>query len=219
MDVAKPVNDAREPAARGRHYHHGDLKAALIATAERQIERDGADAFTLRACAREAGVSHAAPAHHFTDRQGLLAAVAVASFRRLSASMDLLMSDARQQGQPVMAAIGLAYIRYALEHPELYRLMFRLRITARGLPEVVEAADGCHARLLAAVREVAGDPADDGEVQEKAALAWSCVHGFVSLALEGHLEAELGSEVRGPQSLAFAARVLSRAAPVFQGKG
>lgn len=211
--------DTQNPAPRGRQYHHGDLRAALLETAERQIGRDGADAFTLRACAREAGVSHAAPAHHFGDRRGLLAAVAVTSFRRLSASMDDLMAEARSQGQPVMAAIGLAYIRYALEHPELYRLMFRLRIAANDLPDVVEAADGCHGRLLTAVREAASDPADDAEVREKAALAWSCVHGFVSLALEGHLEGEAGGDVRGPQALAFAARVLARAAPVFQGPG
>src|SRR6476469_11193170 len=93
-------------------YHHGDLRAVILAEASRLGAQRGADAISLRELAREAGVSHAAPAHHFTDRRGLFTALATDGFRLLAAAL----TDAR----PRCIEAALAYVRFALDHPGHY---------------------------------------------------------------------------------------------------
>src|SRR5215472_6862067 len=97
-------------------YHHGDLKTVILAKAATLVAERGADGISLRELAREAGVSHAAPAHHFTDRRGLFTALAAEGFQLLTAAL----TDARGR----FADAALAYVRFALEHPGHYRVMF-----------------------------------------------------------------------------------------------
>lgn len=203
-------------------YHHGDLREALLQSAERLVESSGDMAFTLRACAREAGVSHAAPAHHFNDLAGLNAALVQRAFDRLSAYMDRYAAVSVDAGHSRMAAIGLAYIDFALRHPGLYRLMFRCDVSglADAYPALKSAADACHGRLLATVRESLGHSGevDERVVQERAALAWSVVHGYASLALEGHFASECNSGAPDQANLLeFAGRVLGGLQGVFGG--
>jgi AcrR family transcriptional regulator len=116
---------ARAPSSRQETpYHHGALRDALLEAAERVLERDGLAGLTLRAVAREAGVSHAAPTHHFGDLTGLLSELAAIGFRRFNAEM----SAARAAGAgPVERAMApaKAYVAYAQAHPGMYGLMFR----------------------------------------------------------------------------------------------
>src|SRR6185312_15020282 len=127
----RPARAAAErPASRRRRatgetpYHHGDLHDALLAAAERVLERDGLPGLTLRAVAREAGVSHAAPTHHFGDLSGLLSELAAIGFRRFNEAM---IAAGKTDSSPLMKAMARAkaYVAYAQACPGMYGLMFR----------------------------------------------------------------------------------------------
>src|SRR6201993_1892243 len=98
------------------NYHHGDLRAAILTEAARLVAQRGADGVSLRELAREAGVSHAAPAHHFTDRRGLFTALAAQGFG--------LLATALAEARPRFLDAASAYVRFAIEHPGHYRVMF-----------------------------------------------------------------------------------------------
>src|SRR5919112_2521789 len=97
-------------------YHHGDLRAVILSQAADMVAERGADGISLRELAREAGVSHAAPAHHFTDRRGLFTALAAQGWRLLAGALDA--------ARPDFIAAALAYVRFALDHPGHYAVMF-----------------------------------------------------------------------------------------------
>src|SRR5207237_3944833 len=121
---------AGQPAVRRRRssgdtpYHHGDLHDALLQAAERVLERDGISGLTLRAVAREAGVSHAAPTHHFGDLTGLLSELAAIGFRRFNAAM---VAARNSEIHPLMKGMAnaKAYVAYAQASPGMFSLMFR----------------------------------------------------------------------------------------------
>src|ERR1700748_414629 len=102
-------------------YHHGDLRDALVRAAEKIIRNDGLDALTLRAVAREAGVSHAAPAHHFKDLSGLLTELAIVGFKRLRGCME----RAAREPSYMPWVVARTYVLFAIENSELFLLMFR----------------------------------------------------------------------------------------------
>lgn len=195
---------AERPAARRRRatgdtpYHHGDLHEALLQAAERVLERDGLAGLTLRAVAREAGVSHAAPTHHFGDLTGLLSELAAIGFRRFNTAM---MAARASETHPLMKALAnaKAYVAYAQKHPGMYSLMFRterLDMTRPSLNEAASASFRGLANSVAAGRQDAGVPTQfTGEVEalsldQAAAIArnWSLVHGFTMLLLDGRLK-------------------------------
>src|ERR1700757_5504555 len=97
-------------------YHHGDLRAAILIEAPRLVDQRGADRVSLRELARKAGVSHAAPAHHFTDRRGLFTALAAEGF--------LLLAYGLKAARGNFADAALAYVRFAIDHPGHYAVMF-----------------------------------------------------------------------------------------------
>src|ERR1700751_1330983 len=98
------------------NYHHGDLRAVILTEAARLVAERGADGVSLRELARSAGVSHAAPAHHFTDRRGLFTALAGQGFR--------LLAEALGDAQGPFSGAGFAYVRVGIDHPGHYRVMF-----------------------------------------------------------------------------------------------
>src|SRR5262245_25989316 len=102
-------------------YHHGDLRAALIVAATELLREHGLEAFTLRECARRAGVSHAAPAHHFGDARGLLTACAAAGFEHLADAMEHGAGSAGSDAQARLRAVGAGYIGFALENRALFQ--------------------------------------------------------------------------------------------------
>src|ERR1700743_1066153 len=120
-------------------YHHGALRDALLEAAERVLERDGLSGLTLRAVAREAGVSHAAPTHHFGDLTGLVSELAAIGFRQFNAAM----AEACTPDMPYPArgmARAHAYVAYAQAHPGMYGLMFRTERLDYSRPSLQEAA-------------------------------------------------------------------------------
>ena len=191
---------AERPAPRRRRsadetpYHHGDLHDALLAAAERVLERDGLPGLTLRAVAREAGVSHAAPTHHFGDLTGLLSELAAIGFRRFNEAM---IAAGNTETLPLMKAMARAkaYVAYAQAQPGMYGLMFRTERLDMTRPSLHEAATASFEGLASAVgagrnNALTGDTLETLSLEQAATIAraWSLVHGFTMLLLDGRLK-------------------------------
>jgi len=153
-------------------YHHGDLRAAVLTAAGKLIEKEGLAGLSVREAARRAGVSHNAPYRHFPDRDALLAALATEGFTRLGKALE------GRSGRE----LGEAYVRFALAHPQRFRLMFGGQLALDRYPELRTQADATHARLTAAFAGLGA------EAKFAAAAAWSLVHGLANLILDRHLE-------------------------------
>lgn len=166
-------------------YHHGDLAAALVAAATHILETGGEAALSLRAAARQAGVSQAAPYHHFRDKGALLAAVAAQGFRRLSAEME---DYARKTDSPAewMRELGVGYVVFAFENPALFRLMFGAS-AGKDLNsnELVEAGLASYAMIEEACRNRIAASGSDMDPDEVTLAAWSLVHGLANLLIDG----------------------------------
>ena len=122
-------------------YHHGDLKPAVLAAAEKLLEGEGVDALTLRAVARMVGVSHTAPKNHFGDLEGLLSELAAVGYRRFGAALTAAMDDAGADPRQRLRAMGLAYVAFARAYPNLFVLMYRSdRLDMGEFDEVAERA-------------------------------------------------------------------------------
>ncbi len=182
---------ARRGAARLQSYHHGDLHDALLKAAETVLERDGVQGLTLRAAAREAGVSHAAPTHHFGDMAGLLSELAAVGFRRFGAA---LREAASQQDSPHarLDAMGMAYVAFARRSPGLFMLMFRSERLDFDRPALREATTEANEALARGVGAQLGEAVTPGRLTLSQAAdmvrAWSLVHGFAVLLLDHRLD-------------------------------
>jgi len=192
--TARPGRKRRgmRPAAAGADtpYHHGALRDGLLKAAEQVLERDGLAGLTLRAVAREAGVSHAAPTHHFGDLTGLVSELAAIGFRQFNAAM----AAACTPDTPYPARGGArakAYVAYAQAHPGMYGLMFRNERLDYSRPSLHEAAAAAFAGLASSVaasrQEQIEGQALTLEQAAAIARAWSMVHGFTMLLLDGRL--------------------------------
>jgi AcrR family transcriptional regulator len=183
---------APRPAAAGETtpYHHGALRDALLQAAERVLEREGLSGFTLRAVAREAGVSHAAPTHHFGDLTGLVSELAAIGFRQLNAAMVAARSAGTSLPEKAIAG-AKAYVAYAQAHPGLYGLIFRAERLDMSRPSLHEAAEAAFAGLAGAIganrQEQISEQALSLEQGAAIARAWSLVHGFTMLLLDDRL--------------------------------
>jgi AcrR family transcriptional regulator len=155
-------------------YHHGDLKATILGEAAVLVAERGAAALSLRELARAAGVSHAAPAHHFTDRRGLFTALATEGFR--------MLADALAGARPDFLDAALAYVRFAIDHPGHYAVMFDKSLYDAADQGLVVAETAAGAELAAGVRTL-DDPRANDDPQAAALAAWSLVHGFSLLWL------------------------------------
>jgi AcrR family transcriptional regulator len=169
-------------------YHHGDLRSALLAAAEAELGDKGVEGFTLRGCAKRAGVSHAAPAHHFKDANALLTALAAEGFQRLVASMRSRQAAADPAPRAQLEAAGLGYIDFAKANPALFRLMFSSNRPERGDAALSEAASASFDLLVDAVHAVNGvDPRNDSAAMRDVAASWAIVHGLAELTLSGRM--------------------------------
>jgi AcrR family transcriptional regulator len=181
---------AEKPAGRRRKssgespYHHGDLHEALL-------KRDGLPGLTLRAVAREAGVSHAAPTHHFGDLTGLVSELAAIGFRKFNATMKAAGASGTTLLEKGMAN-AKAYVAYAQAHPGMYALMFRSpERLDHSRPSLHEASEAAFAGLAGSVAASRQEPIskESLSLDQAAAIArnWSLVHGFTMLLLDGSL--------------------------------
>jgi AcrR family transcriptional regulator len=179
----------RSTAARRDSYHHGDLKRALTSAALSLVAEKGPKGFTLTEAARRAGVSAAAPYRHFADKAELLATVAEQGFRELHADLSAA-ADAVTEPKGRVIELGRAYVRWAVTHPDHYRVMFGAEIARAGHPMLAVAAEQAFDDLLGAITKCQEVGIFDGQgPREIAAPLWSLVHGVASLAIGGELRA------------------------------
>ena len=182
MSTTPPAsNDARP-------YHHGDLRRALLEAALQAIAEVGPAAVSLRDLARRTGVSHAAPAHHFGDKAGLLTAVATDGFRRLAATLSQTY-----QATGDFLEVGVAYVGFAVTHRAHFEVMFRPELYHPDDPELTQAREQARALLYPPAAEAANSP--DGRDDVRAGVAaWSLVHGLATLWLNHNLPPQLGDD-------------------------
>ena len=198
-----------------RSYHHGALRPALIAAARAILAERGTTGLIMRECARRAGVSHAAPKHHFADRTALLTAVAAEGFRDLSASMDTYSHAAGRDPRTRLREVGVGYIAFAVEQPETFRLIFGQSGLYINDPEYIEAARVAFDYLADAVVAASGvNNREDPQAEQRMKHAWSVVHGYAMLWLGGALTNTLNVPSDPNAVLDDARRFLTEAAPL-----
>ena len=177
-------------AERVHAYHHGDLRTALVEEAAAMISDDGAASVTMRAIGGRLGVSRAAPYRHFPDKTALLVAVAVQGFERLRLRLESLAATDSPASVDRLLRMGEEYVRFALEHPAHYRLMWGKEAIARqNEPELREAAGALLEHLVDAIgsHQRSGEM-PPGDARARAYVAWSAVHGLASLLIEGQID-------------------------------
>lgn len=193
------MGKARGKALARRGYHHGDLRRALLDAAIRLISTEGADALTLRAAARAAGVSQAAPYRHFADKGELLAAVAEEGFRLMAAEMRAAAAAYAGDAIGAFRSCGLAYVAFARAHSAHFRVMFGRHVANRAAyPGLKDAAGEAFALLEGRIAD--GQKAGfviNGDVRPLALATWSMVHGLAALLVDGQLEGRGGDDPEG----------------------
>jgi AcrR family transcriptional regulator len=180
LDTVKPDTE------KSRGYHHGSLRSALIEAAETVIAERGLDRFSLRETARRAGVSPAAPAHHFGDVRGLLTAIAAQAFADLANALAAADADAGQEREARIKAQGKAYVGFALERPARFDLMWRKTLLDNDDPEINQQGDRAF-DVLDGVTRAPGAPSTgtSDPALAPSIAAWALVHGFARLAIDG----------------------------------
>jgi AcrR family transcriptional regulator len=169
-----------QPAAsEARPYHHGDLSRALVDAARRILETDGPAALSLRAVAREAGVSPAAPYHHFKDKNELLEAVAHEGWNALDAALTAAREKAADSNER-MTGLGVAYVWFARDNPALYRVMYDRSRDKDSLPDQLKD-DGAYCKVRNTIDERSGGTVSPIDLELATIAAWCAGHGLAEM--------------------------------------
>ena len=177
-------------------YHHGNLRAALLAEASSMLAEGGPAAVTLRALAEKTGVSRTAPYRHFDSKDALLEAVAAEGFARLQTLIRKLADGIPDNATPAdmrahFERVGAAYVRFADRYPQHYRLMYGSNALARAEhPALHDAAESAYDGLVALIQgaQALGALRPDPPAEQMAYAAWGLVHGLASLLVDGQIE-------------------------------
>lgn len=185
-------------------YHHGDLREALLVAADQLLHEEGLQGLTLRACARRAGVSHAAPKHHFANLSELLSEVAARGFERLTVALKEARAQVGDDPDERLIAAVRTYVDFARAHPDHFRLMFRTDCLTTCNEAFAAASSRAFAELADIITLQRGEPDIEPEelhervmqegLMEDILFAWSYVHGLTQLLLEGQLDRFAGEE-------------------------
>ncbi len=173
----------------GSAYHHGNLRAALLAEAVAMIDEGGTSSVTMRAIGRRLGVSRSAPYRHFADKSALLVAVAAAGFDRLRERLEAVGAGAPDAAIEQLPHVGEVYVRFALENPGHYRLMYgKEAISREDLPELREVANALFDQLVHIFQSYQrSGTIERQDPRLQAYVAWGAVHGLASLLIEGQI--------------------------------
>jgi len=194
MNRAKSSKKVIPVTAKSGRYHHGNLKESLIEAAKVILERDGADALSLRAIAAEVGVSHTAPYSHFKNKKVLIEAISAMGYELLADALCAGVSSDKNKQDDLMLSYGASYLKFAIENPQLYRLMLG-QVETRGLKSPAKSAtldmtkeSVTLKRPFLMLNNALAAELKDPEVAKRQALgAWGLVHGLSALLIEGHL--------------------------------
>lgn len=194
---------SREAEERG--YHHGDLPGTLLKAALASIAENGVEQLSLRALARQAGVSATAPYRHFPSKRCLLAALMTQGFARLERAVGTASAAAGDDPVERLLAAGLGYIRFARDNPTAYNLMFSGVIDDFSeYAELQQASQRAYAVVLDLLEDVLALPgAPPLDVSQAGGVTWAAVHGLASLLLYGHDRSVARSERDALGSLAL----------------
>jgi AcrR family transcriptional regulator len=166
-------------ATESRPYHHGDLSRALVDAARRILESEGPAALSLRAVAREAGVSPAAPYHHFKDKSELLEAVAHEGWGALDAVLIEARASAKDASER-MTGLGVAYVKFARDNPALYRVMYDCSRDKDALPDQMKT-EGAYCQVRDTISEQSGGGVADIDLELATIAAWCAGHGLAEM--------------------------------------
>ena len=194
-------------------YHHGSLRQALLDAAESILDRGGIESLTLRATAREAGVSHGAPAHHFGDLTGLLTELAASGFVRLRETAEAEAQHA--EPSDYVRALGRGYVRFARSHPGIFLLMFRSERLDWSLPSLSAAGPAAFEVLSRQETGHLGGSANAFERLIAASARWSLMHGLATLIVDGRLGA-MTEKVPDADLEVLVEKVLELGLPTFR---
>ncbi|KJV09294.1 hypothetical protein VZ95_12360 [Elstera litoralis] len=183
-------------------YHHGDLRGALIAAGRAILEEGGPSALSLREAARRAGVSHAAPRHHFPSLQHFLGDCAADGFDEFTEALTVAAASGQSPAE-ALVAMGRAYVRFAEANRAMFRLMFNRDTVGEHSQALLAAATRAYSTLVEAVRAVDTTVSQD-ELNYRIASIWSIVHGYAHLSLEE----KIWVGPNGPASADLAARAV-----------
>ena len=162
-------------------YHHGDLPTALRAAAVELIAESGPNGFSLREVARRAGVSHAAPAHHFGDAEGLLTSVATEGYAHLATQMQRV-AESSTSARDRLIGCGRAYVETALANPGHYGVMIGHDYVNQDDAALILASFSAYEQLLETIYALRDTYNPDLDVERTATLCWATMHGLVELA-------------------------------------
>ena len=168
---------------RKRAYHHGDLKAAMVEAALKLIARNGPRGFSLSEAARLAGVSVGAPYRHFADKEALLIAVAARGFIELWERIEAAGKTCPDNPRKRLVGMGAAYVRFAVERPSYFQVMFDCEIHRGKDPAIQIPADRCFQMLLETVRQAAARK-ETRTVETLTAAIWALMHGHAVFAMD-----------------------------------
>lgn len=178
----------KRKVASGRPYHHGNVREALIVAAQDLLREQGAAKLSLRAASRRIGVSQAAPYAHFDSRQALLAAVAVRGFHRLSEYLTAAENRTADSAER-MHSLARGYVRFAVDQPMAFRLMFGAELSGYDDPVLQAAAQESFAFIQAVVAARLDENVGGHVSATEAGLgAWSLVHGLAMLIVDGKVD-------------------------------
>src|ERR1700704_2070380 len=172
-----------------RGYHHGDLKVALVDAGAQVVFERGVGHVSLRAVARQVGVTHAASAHHFENKAGLLTAFATQGYLQLAEAVLAAIDDAQPvDGPSVLEAVGRGYVRFALANPGRFEVMFRLDLLNGDDQDFAAASEGAYSLLASTIARCQSEGfLGTNDPEGVAVSAWSMVHGLAALWISGRL--------------------------------
>ncbi len=172
-----------------KHYHHGDLRNALIQAGLAVLSERGVDGLNLREVARRAGVSHAAPYRHFADKEALLAAMAEDGFQRLGQQITVALATTEGNWTEKIQTLGTGYVHFAIDNRHAFRLMFSHTIAHRERhPALYTAAKSGFWALQRVIEQgQADDEFVDNDATSLTVSVWSMVHGLATLLVEDQL--------------------------------
>jgi len=171
--------------AASRAYHHGNLRQVLIETGLKLIEEKGVQALTLREIGERIGVSRMAPYRHFADKAALVSAICVEGFILFAEDLKKAKKRAKPDFASRMTAMGVAYVRFATEHPAYFEVMFGSLANRPDADPTTEAGARAFGLLEETIREgQASGSVQAGDSRSLALVAWALVHGIGALRLE-----------------------------------
>lgn len=189
-------------------YHHGDLRAQLIAAVRELVESHGPDGFSVSEAARRAGVSSAAPYKHFKDRHEILRGVVAEGMDRLRAAMQAGAAQHPDGSLEAVAAVGQAYVTFARTEPGVFRVVFGLTEGHQDDPDLLSKGQDCFGVVVQAAARRLNLPPADQDVMRRAYMLWSFVHGHSFLIIDRKTDVVTGEIDDWPFLMAISRAVL-----------